>query len=215
MRAGWCEPGTAIVAGPSLPEAPDLFLGWAFQIKRRWGRTVVIDEDDREWHGGVTVIPPGDIGCVWRCRAWCATRPRGCNNRYRRCLSLATSDLYGLPAYPAGWRVGQAPQTKRTRSAFTERALLARRAEPSPADGASRHQPTSQRLTRRFTRSENRWSTTKCRISGQAGNGRVGIAWHGTAKRPSYLGQGVRRASADYQIGFRDCHLSGLSPTLM
>lgn len=60
MRAGWCEPGTAIVAGPSLPEAPDLFLGWAFQVKRRWGRAVVIDEDDREWHGGVTVIPPGE-----------------------------------------------------------------------------------------------------------------------------------------------------------
>lgn len=61
MRAGWCEPGSAIVAGPSLVDAPDLFLGWAFQIRQRWGCTVVIDEDDREWHGGVWVLPPGSF----------------------------------------------------------------------------------------------------------------------------------------------------------
>ena len=80
MRAGWCEPGTAIVAGPSLPEAPDLFVGWAFQVKRRWGRTVVIDQDDREWVGGVTVIPPGG---------------------YRLCTAVQ-----GLVRYPAARVVG-------------------------------------------------------------------------------------------------------------
>lgn len=59
MRARACVPGSAIVAGPSLPQAPDLFLGWAFQIKRRWGRTIFVDQDDVEWHGGVWVLPPG------------------------------------------------------------------------------------------------------------------------------------------------------------
>jgi len=88
MRAVWCEPGSAIVAGPSLPVAPDLFLGWAFQVKRRWGRTVVIDEDDREWHGGVWVLPP------WS---------------FRRCTAVR-----GLVQYPAVLLLGGASQPPRS-----------------------------------------------------------------------------------------------------
>ncbi|OQQ31070.1 hypothetical protein A6410_05455 [Prescottella equi] len=64
MRARACAPGSAIVAGDSFPLVPDLFLGWAFEVRKRWGRTVVIDEGDHEWVGGVTVLPPGEFELV-------------------------------------------------------------------------------------------------------------------------------------------------------
>lgn len=89
MRAVWCEPGSAIVAGPSLLDAPDLFLGWAFQVKKRWRRTFVIDEDDREWHDDVWVLPPGT---------------------FRRCTAVR-----GLVRYPAVRVVGGLSQVPEPR----------------------------------------------------------------------------------------------------
>lgn len=59
MRARACEPGSVIVAGRSLPDAPDLYLGRAVRIRKWFGRTIVVDEEGREWCGGVWVLPPG------------------------------------------------------------------------------------------------------------------------------------------------------------
>lgn len=80
MRAGACEPGSAIVAGGSLPDAPDVYLGRAVRIRRWFGRTIVVDDEDREWCGGVWVLPPGS---------------------YRLCTGVQ-----GLVRYPAARLVG-------------------------------------------------------------------------------------------------------------
>lgn len=130
MRAGWCEPGTAIVAGPSLPEAPDLFLGWAFQIKRRWGRTVVIDQDDREWVGGVTVIPPGEY--------WLCTAVQG---RVRYPAARVVGGLSQAPELPAGgfvWPTGIPGRVQGKSSATNEKdALGVYRTRPSRTESGA------------------------------------------------------------------------------
>lgn len=59
MRARACEPGSVIAAGRSLPDAPDLYLGRAVRIRKWFGRTIVVDDEDREWFDGVWVLPPG------------------------------------------------------------------------------------------------------------------------------------------------------------
>lgn len=104
MRARACAPGSAIVAGDSFPLVPDLFLGWAFEVRKRWGRTVVIDEGDREWVGGVTVLPPGEFELVEAVRGgvrYPAARPlRGLSQWPERPVGAFTGAV-GAPATAA------------------------------------------------------------------------------------------------------------------
>lgn len=109
MKARACVPGSAIVAGGSFPLVPDLFLGWAFEVRKRWGRTVVIDEGDREWVGGVTVLNPGEFELVEAVRSGvrypAARRVRGLSRGPGRpvgALVLPTRAPTGVAAMSSG-----------------------------------------------------------------------------------------------------------------
>lgn len=146
MRAGWCVPGSAIVAGPSLKDAPDLFLGWAFQVKRRWGRTIVVDQDDREWHDGVWVLPPGSFRlctAVQGVLRYPVARLAGAVGGLSPVPELAAAGLAGPPGNPGRVAHKSSATDEKDALSVTERALFWTEQEPSKVLERTASQRTS------------------------------------------------------------------------